>query len=537
MKIVTASEMGNIDAKTIKDYRIPSTVLMERAGLSVANRIIELFDKKKVIVLSGGGNNGGDGIVAARELYDRGWNVKVFLLFKEEKLSPGCLAQYKTAKKLGVPLEFRTSLNAKDVHSAIIVDAIFGTGINKPLTSPISKIISFLNKADVSVISVDIPSGISSDNAQIMGEAIRADYTITFGLPKIGHMLYPGAEFTGKLFVEDIGFPEELLKSDSIRTQTVEKQDAAVLLPERARHSHKGDYGHVLIVAGSRGKTGAALMAAKSCLRSGAGMVTIGVPETLVDIFQQRVTEEMVLPLKDTGRGTLSVKASETILDFLNRKADVLAIGPGITCDADISNLMRRILETATVPMVLDADAINSISGRSDILKKAKAPVILTPHAGEMMRLLSNNVEVRSKNSEVRAENSKGKRQKSEEEILKTLIEKDKIKTAVSFSHETGTYLVLKGAPTIISEPDGSVFINTTGNPGMSTAGTGDVLTGIIAAFLGQGLNPTDASVIGVYIHGLAGDIAASEKGMHSLIASDIIERLPEAFAVLKTDG
>ena len=517
MKIVTASEMSTIDSKTIKDYKIPSSVLMERAGLSVANRIIGLFDRKKVIVLSGGGNNGGDGIVAARELYNRGWNVKVFLLFKEEKLSPDCLAQYRIAKHLGVPMEFRTNLNGKDIHSAIIVDAIFGTGINKPVTSLISKIISFLNRSENIVISVDIPSGISADNAQIMGEAVRADYTVTFGLPKIGHMLYPGAEFTGKLFVEDIGFPEELLKSDSIKIETIEKQDASMLLPERAKHSYKGDYGHVLIVAGSRGKTGAALMAAKACLRSGAGMVTIGVPETLVDIFQQRVTEEMVLPLNDTGRGTLSVKASETIIDFLAQKADVLAIGPGIACDADITDLMMRILETVTVPMVLDADAINSISGRTEILKDAKAPVILTPHVGEMARLLSRNSEANKK--------------------LIAQIEKDKIRTAVSFSNETGTYLLLKGAPTIISEPDGRVFINTTGNPGMSTAGSGDVLTGIIAAFLGQGLNPMDASVLGTYIHGLAGDIAATEKGMHSMIATDIIERLPEAFAVLKADG
>jgi len=530
MKVVTAQQMRSIDTRTIKDFGIPSYVLMERAGLSVANKILELFDRKKVIVLAGGGNNGGDGLVAARELYNRGWNVKVFLLFKENKLRPDCLAQYRTAKKLGVPVEFRTNLSEKDIHSAIVVDALFGTGLNKPVTSPMSEVISFLNKSNVSVIAVDIPSGISSDSAQVMGDALRADYTVTFGLPKIGHMLYPGAEFTGKLFVEDIGFPEELLRSDSLMTQTIEKQDAEALLPERTRYSYKGDYGHVLIVAGSRGKTGAALMAAKSCLRSGAGLVTIGVPESLVDIFQQRVTEEMVLPLNDTGRGTLSVKAAATILEFLDRKADVLAIGPAITCDADIPDLMKRILGTATVPMVLDADAINSISGETDILKNVKAPVILTPHTGEMARLLSKNLEVRSKNS-------KFKSRKAEEARLLSQIQKDRITTAVSFSDKTGTYLVLKGAPTIISEPEGRVFINTTGNPGMSTAGSGDVLTGIIASFLGQGLNPMDASVLGTYIHGLAGDFAALEKGMYSLIATDIIEKLPEAFAGLKADG
>jgi len=525
MKIVTAEEMRLIDEKTIKKYGIPGSTLMERAGLAVAVKIRELFDKRKVLVLAGVGNNGGDGIVVARNLHNWGWNVKVLLMGKLDALGPDCLAQYRIARKIGVPVEFRTAVTDKDIHAAIVVDALLGTGINKPVSSPLSEVIDVLNRADNQVVSVDIPSGISSDDGQIKGTAVLADYTVTFGLPKYGHLLYPGAEHTGHLFVEDIGFPTELLRSESLKTETIEQTDASFLVPERTKYSHKGDYGHVLIVAGSRGKTGAAIMAAKACLRSGAGMITIGVPESLINVYQERVTEEMVLPLPDDGQGILSEDASATILDFLNRQADVLAIGPGISTGPNITKLLMTLLMSVTAPMVLDADAINSIAGHTQTLLKVKAPVILTPHTGEMARLLS------------KGQGKKGIGVDMGWDERRRTIERDRVTTAVSFSKETGAYLVLKGSPTIISEPGGRTFINTTGNPGMATAGTGDILTGIVAAFLSQGLNPLDASVLGVYLHGLAGDIAASEKGMHSLIATDVIEKIPEALICLKRNA
>ena len=522
MKVATTEEMRGIDEKTLKKYGISVSTLMERAGLAVALKMRELFDKKKVIVLSGGGNNGGDGIVVARNLYNWGWNVKVLLMVKRGKINPDCLAQLRIARQVGVPVEFRTTLTEKDIHGAVAVDALLGTGMNKPLTSPLSDIIAFLNRSDVRVVSVDVPSGISSDDGQVKGEAVLADYTVTFGLPKIGHFLHPGAEHTGHLFIEDIGFPEELLRSDSLKTQTIEQADASFLLPERRKYSHKGDYGHVLLIAGSKGKTGAAFMAAKACLRAGAGMITIGVPETLVHVFQQRVTEEMILPLPDNGQGIFSGEASAGVLDFLSRKADVLAIGPGLSSGPDIAKLLKTLLMTVTAPMVLDADAINAIGGPRDILSKTKAPIIFTPHTGEMARLLEQRLVKRRGISEI------------EGKELGRAIERNRVNSAISFSKETGAYLVLKGVPTIISEPGGRTFINTTGNPGMATAGAGDVLTGIVAAFLAQGLNPADTSILSVYLHGLAGDIAASEKGMHSLIATDIIEKLPEAFIRLK---
>jgi len=274
----------------------------------------------------------------------------------------------------------------------------------------------------------------------------------------------------------------------------------------------------VLVIAGSGGKIGAAFMCAKACLRAGAGLVTIGVPETLLDVFQSRVAEEMTLPLPDRGDGTLSLKASDKILTFIADKADVLAIGPGISVTDDTQKLVTALVLNSAAPMVIDADGINALGGAKNIFKKAKAPIILTPHTGEMARLL--------KKSEVRS-------QKSEVKKLQARIEEDRINIAIKFSQETGTYLVLKGAPTVIAEPEGSVFVNSTGNPGMASAGVGDVLTGMIAGLLGQGLNPLEASILGVYMHGLAGDIAASKKGEHSLIASDMINSLPDAFLSL----
>jgi len=519
MKIVTAAEMREIDRLTMEKYAIPGLVLMERAGLSVAQKVRELFEKKKVIVLAGGGNNGGDGIASARHLHNWGWNVMVLLMLREDKLSPECLMQYRIAKQTGVAVEFRKEVSARDLHGAIVIDALLGTGINKAVTSPMTEVIRFLNGSAVNVLSVDIPSGISSDTGQIMGEAVRADITVTFGIPKIGHMLFPGADHAGSLCIEDIGFPEVVLNDERLLTETLEQNAISMLIPERQKYSHKGDYGHILIVAGSKGKTGAAIMAAEACFRAGAGLVTVGVPETLAHIFQSRAKEEMILPLSDTGNGTLSAKATEKVRDFLTHQADILAIGPGITASEDTFSLMVSLLETTTVPMVLDADALNVIGGRRELFRKVKAPVVLTPHTGEMARLFRSATGKSSKEQD--AYNARKE------------VEGDRIGISRTYARETGVILVLKGVPTIIADPEGRILINTTGNPGMATAGSGDVLTGMIAGLLGQGMNPLDASCAAVYLHGRAGDIASRTKGMHSVIASDIIGTIPDAFLSL----
>ena len=574
LKVATAKEMQNIDRLTIEKYGITGTVLMERAGLAVVKRINELFfqnppsliknpplppfvkggimggyckeeqlrgtdygQQLTVIVLCGGGNNGGDGFVIARILHNQGKDVKVFLASKPADLKGDAKINYHAALKFGVKIlslkNLFTHHSSPITHHCLIIDALFGTGLTKEVRPPLSKAIKKINELTClpagkkcPVIAVDIPSGISSDTGQIMGCAVKAEYTVTFGLPKRGHLLYPGAEYTGKLFIEDIGFPQKLLEVNSINAFLFQEKDAVSLLPERPRYSHKGTYGHVLLIAGSKGKTGAAFMAAKSCLRTGAGLVTIGVPESLVNIFQSRVTEEMVLPLPDKGNGTLSYKAADLILDFAKQKADVLAIGPGISTDDEISRLVSLLITKSGIPIVIDADGINAIAGHADILKKCNVPIILTPHPGEMARLLSQKSEVRSQKSEkqkLRTPNSK----------LQTLIELDRINAAVSFAKRTKTYLVLKGVPTIIASPDGSAFINTTGNPGMATAGTGDVLTGMISALLAQKLSPQNAALLGVYMHGFIGDIAAGTKGEHSLTASDIINLIPAVFKAI----
>lgn len=518
MKVVTAAEMRAIDRKTIEEAGIPGLVLMERAGLAVVSRIKEQFGRRRVVVLAGGGNNGGDGMAVGRILHNEGWDAKVFLAGRYEALKGDALHQCTTARKSGVsvePLEkFLMHHSLVLNHRSLVVDALLGTGLDKNLGGRLSEVVGIINQSEAPVISIDIPTGVSSDSGQIMGNAVRAECTVTFGLPKRGHLLYPGAAFTGTLFVENIGFPERFLRSDELAAHLVEKQEAGAFVPERPAYSHKGTYGHVLVVAGSAGKTGAALMAARACLRSGAGLVTLGVPASLGEVFQARVTEEMILLLPDKGDGTLSRKASKHILHFVREKADVLALGPGIGVNNETEHLAVALMRNAGVPVVIDADGINAIAKGKASFSGVKSPVILTPHPGEMAKLLSGKKGISAKT-----------------------IEEDRIGTAQAFARKTGTHLVLKGVPTLTASPDGKVFFNSTGNPGMASGGTGDVLAGMISGLLGQKIPPLGACVLGVYLHGLAGDIAASEKGAHSLIATDIIDRIPAAFLSLKHNG
>ncbi len=379
MKVVTSEEMREIDRKKISEIGIPSSVLMERAGLAVVTNIKKLFSRKRIIVLGGSGNNGGDGIAVARNLHNEGWDVHVFITVSPEDLKGDAFLQYQIAERCGINIKLVDEFIERYVsilskHS-IIVDALLGTGLSKNVSGKLLEVIKIVNSVNLPVISVDIPSGVSSDNGQIMGIGIKADYTVTFGLPKRGHILYPGCEYTGKLLIENIGFPEILLKSDKIHVQLIEKQDVSNIIPQRPQNAHKGDFGHVLIVAGSHGKTGAAFMAAKACLRVGVGLVTIGIPESLSKIFQSRVTEEMILVLPDKGDGTLSKKSLDKIHDFLKDKADILAIGPGIGISSDIEYLMSGLIRYASKPIVIDADGINSIKIKKEILKKVKSPI------------------------------------------------------------------------------------------------------------------------------------------------------------------
>ncbi|MBF0344125.1 MAG: NAD(P)H-hydrate dehydratase [Nitrospirae bacterium] len=518
MKVVTAAEMINIDRLTIEDIGIPSCVLMERAGVAVAKRIMERFSPTEVIVLCGGGNNGGDGIVAARELFNYGFNVKVFLLTDITAISSDSRQQYEIAKRLGVDIAYRPVLKESDIGRAIIIDAIMGTGLRSNVKEGVADIINLLNEHERDVFAVDMPTGVSADTGSIMGCAVKARWTITFGLPKRGQVQYTGKGHVGELIIENIGFPRTLLSSESIKCDLVDKDFMSALVPQRPDDSYKGSFGHVLIVGGSLGKTGAVLMAARAALRSGAGLVTICVPDNLMDVYQVKVLEEMTMPCASTEKGGFSRKSLPQIIDFLEKKCDCLAVGPGMGVDDDTVEIIKGLLEKSPVPVILDADGINSLATlpyneRLSVLNTSRSPVIITPHAGEMARLVSDG-------------------QKDFAAVCAD-IEVDKISWAARFATASTAYVVYKGAPTVTADPEGKTFINPSGTVAMAKAGTGDVLTGIIAAFAGQGLPPLYATLLGVYVHGLSGELAAEKSGLHSTLASEIIENISQALNLL----
>ncbi|MEJ2253531.1 MAG: NAD(P)H-hydrate dehydratase [Nitrospirota bacterium] len=507
MKVVTSSEIGEIDKKTIEHYGISAPILMERAGVAVAARVKEVLRESRILVLAGTGNNGGDGLVAARELHNAGYTVKVLITGKRNRLKENARLQHDIARKMRVPMEFRDKVTAGDLHGSLVLDAVFGTGLSKDIQGPLAEVIRAVNGSPARVVAVDIPSGVSSDTGQVLGAALHCAATVTFGAPKRGHFLHPGAGLSGELFVEDIGFPRALF--EPIRTAVPSRRDVASLVPAREPYSHKGAYGHVLLVAGSRGKTGAAMMAAHAALRTGAGLVSIGVADSLLGIYEGRVTEEMTLPLEDTGRGSLARGALTGILEFLDERADVLALGPGIGRDRETAEMVRELLPRCAAPMVVDADGINALEGKAALLRKARAPVILTPHPGEFSRLTGMGVKE---------------------------IESDRVEAALRFAKTSGAYIILKGVPTVVADPAGEALLNPTGNAALAKGGTGDVLTGMVAALLGQGLSPLEAAVLGVYAHGLAGEIAACEKDMRSVLATDVADAVPGVFGRL-TEG
>jgi NAD(P)H-hydrate epimerase len=480
-------------------------VLMERAGLGVVRQIETMFgpEEREVVVLSGPGNNGGDGLVVARNLHQRGYKVQALLFGGPDRLSPDCRRQYEICKNMKVPVKMASSVRTSQLKGKLVVDALLGTGLNKLLRENILKVVRATNEADTEVFAVDIPTGVSSDTGQLMPDAIRATLTVTFGLPKRGHLLYPGRAYTGKLIVEDIGFPPEILNSKDLKVQVVEEAEVRAILPLRPEDAHKGTFGHVLVLGGSWGKTGALRMTAKAALRSGTGLVTIATEKEVLPVLP--VLEEMTLPLDGyTG------KDLEEILRFLHERADILAIGPGLGREQEKVNFVLKLLERCPVPAVVDADGLYALSGLGPerlirFLNKLPCPVVLTPHPMEMARLVGSTAKQ---------------------------INEKRIELAKEFSIKTGACLVLKGAPTVVAS-EGSVYINPTGNEAMATAGSGDVLTGILAGLLAQGLPVLEASVAGVYLHGLAGDIGAQEKTSYGLTAGDILEYIPVAFKTL----
>lgn len=490
-----------IDKLTTGKYGIPGLVLMENAGRATADVLLDNFAyAMKVAVFAGGGNNGGDGFVIARHLISEGLDVDTYTVSDPKKYRGDALTNYKALKNIGGNIiELNNSLR-KYKQADVIVDALFGTGLDREVTGFYKKLIEFINSQGVPTIAVDIPSGLDSNSGHPLGTAVLADITVTFVLPKLGISIYPGVEYAGEIYVADIKTPKFL--EDEIPYELLTSESVDGILAPRYEDTHKGTYGHLFILAGSPGKSGAAALSALGAQRSGTGLVTVGVPKSLNPIMEQKTTEAMTEPLPETDLETFGLVSIDRAIEISNEKKTAIAIGPGISTSNETREFLYEIIRNSELPMVIDADALTLIGDNPDVLNEAKAPVILTPHPGEMSRLAGISTE------EVQA---------------------DRIGVTLNFSSRYHVYLVLKGARTIISTPEGELFINTTGNAGMASGGMGDVLTGIIGGFLAQRIDPADSCKLGVFAHGLAGDLVAEQSGEAGMIASDVANTLPNA--------
>ncbi|MBE0467884.1 MAG: NAD(P)H-hydrate dehydratase [Candidatus Desulforudis sp.] len=515
MRVVTAAEMREMDRCATAEYAIPSLVLMENAGLKVYECVRAVLGDpagKLVVVLIGKGNNGGDGLVAARHLFQHGARVKVILDGDAGAVTGDAGANLEIWRRLGQRLYLLQDRNAIQVlqialmQADVVVDGLYGTGFKGEIRDRARRAVEAVNESGKPVVAIDIPSGVEADTGAVRGAAIRADHTVCFGLPKVGLVLEPGAGRVGKLHVVDISLPRPLLEDEGGR-HLLTGSLVRSWLPLRGRETHKGAYGHVLVVAGARGMLGAACLAAQAAAKSGAGLVTLAVPRSLQEAAAGFRAELMTMGLPETGAGTLSRAAREQIEDFLGRAA-VLALGPGLSTHSETVELVRELLPGVRVPSVLDADGLNAApenpaewfrAGREE----GGPPLVITPHPGEMARLMG-----------VRA----------------VEIQADRLGAAEWAAGAWNCTVALKGARTLVAAPGGTTYINPTGNPGMATGGTGDVLTGMVAGLLAQGLAPERAAGAAVFLHGRAGDLAAAEHGQVSMLAGDVLEKITAAF-------
>jgi NAD(P)H-hydrate epimerase len=515
MKIATAQQIKNIDRRAIREFGIPGPVLMENAASAIASemeRFLDGLEGVKVGILCGKGNNGGDGLALARRLRVRGIPVRVALLAPFASLAGEAKLNLSILRKTDVEiLPNATPRAIAEIidWSDVLVDALLGVGISSLIKGTYAVAVELMNMAGRPVVAVDIPTGINADTGEVMGSAVRADLTVTMVLPKRGLVLDPGASFAGQVKVADIGIPPEVIEKEAIRVTMLGRGLAWGLMSERDRDAHKGDFGHLLVIAGSQGKTGAAVMAARGALRTGCGLASVATPISLVPIIQQQLVEAMCVPAGESIDATLGIGSEEELLKA-SGKMQACVIGPGLSTHYETVQVVKNIVQRINVPVVIDADALNALAGSAEILAKIKAPVVVTPHPGEMARLLG---------------------------ITVYDVQSDRIGSAQGLAEEYDITVVLKGAGTVIATPDGDVFINATGNPGMATGGTGDVLTGMIGSLLAQGYGPTQAACLAVYLHGLAGDLAAAEKGEAGMIAGDLIEKIPEAIKQTMADA
>lgn len=512
MKLATAAEMKELDRQAIEDLGIPSIDLMERAAQGIAEAALSVLTEKpaksRAAVFCGSGNNGGDGIAAARLLFLAGVRVRVFLVGSYEKLTPDAMEETGRLSECGVELE--TYDPADDAQAAwgrschVLIDAIFGVGLSRDIVpgSNFAAAIALMNDCPGKVVSADIPSGVEADTGRILGCAARADKTVTFTHNKIAHLLGEGAEYSGEVIVWDIGIPRELAQRTPCRAQTMERDFLAEALPKRRADGHKGTFGKVLVIGGAVGYTGAPCLTATAAVRSGCGLVFLGVPACIWAVEAVKTTCAMPFPLPE-NQGLLSYNALQQIEEKL-AGCDVLALGPGLGRSEELTALVCELVRRTEKPVVLDADGINALSGHMDVLDARRRRVtILTPHDGEFARMGGD------------------------------LTDGDRLGAARRFAMDHGCILVLKGHRTLIAAPEGNVLVNTTGNSGLARGGSGDVLTGIIASLLAQGATAVQAAGLGVWLHGRAGDLAAARLTPYAMTPEDVIADFGPAFAEL----
>ena len=501
MKIAKVDEIRKLDENALNNLLIKDEILMENAGEAAYFVILNNIGikDKRFLIFCGSGNNGGDGLVVARKIHSMKGNVKIYILGNPDSYTGASKINFEIIKKLNIPVtlieraNMFESLKMELAHCNVIIDAIFGTGLTRDISGLYYETIQLINNSNKTVVSLDIPSGISGNNSSIMGTAVKADYTITFGLPKLGNLLYPGFEYCGKLFITHISFPPELYKDLSIEVNIPAE------LNKRNPNGHKGSFGDVLFIAGASSYYGAPCFAALSFLKAGGGYSRLASPKAITPYISSGSKEIVHIPLESTETGSISSKSKDKIIN-LSEEIDMVVIGPGMSLNKETQKLIIELVKEIKKPLLIDGDAISAISEKLDILKNRKHPTILTPHIGEMAKLCK---------------------------VSKNKIQENKIDILQETSKKINSYIVLKGAHSIIACPDKRIFINLSGNSGMATAGSGDVLTGAMAAMFGLGQEIEEAVKTGVFIHGLAGDLASMEKGEDGITANDIMEYLP----------
>ncbi len=514
MRVLNTQQMREADRQTIDEIGIPSVVLMENAGRQAVAAMEAAFEdiaSSKVGVLCGRGNNGGDGFVVARTLAQRGIEAIVFVLGSVAEVKGDARTNLEILGRIGLTVVEIANAQEWELHFSevsgcdLIVDAIAGTGFHGPLAGLLETVVADVNGLGVPVVAIDLPTGLSADTHELEGEAIESSMTVTLAAPKIPLILPPADAYAGDLVIADIGIPASVIDElDGPWLELLTRERMRELVPARAAESHKGDFGRVLIVAGSLGRTGAAHLAALGALRSGAGLVTVAAPRSVIPTIAAMMPEYMTEPLEETSIGTVDFAAVDRVLDL---KADVMAVGPGLGQDPSTAAFVQAIVERTGVPLVLDADALNAFTEDPErLVGRDGVDVIMTPHPGEMARLFGATVEQ---------------------------IQSDRLEHAREFASSHRVHVVLKGHRTVIAGPDGRSFVNLTGNAGMATGGTGDLLTGMIAAWFAQILDAEGACKLAVYLHGLAGDLAEADEGENALIATDIAARLGDALLEL----